>query len=200
MFEEWIERNGDDNNWFEPLFGVNSKGETEILASPGDWRNRDSKAKSLVEDTRTPPEETDRPINIDDAKCFAWICVAVDSLPQLSAYALGQPKGKEKEIREEMERLTLEEWPEWYMDMAIPKLKEMYNRLDTGTVLNEEEDPDKFDRKQLSTAFEKLHIALNYYDKRLPFAEGGTPYEYRAFRLFGADGEGETVLAVDIHT
>jgi len=47
-FEEWIAKNGDENNWYMMLCAINSKGETKLLAEEGDWRGRDHTAAELL--------------------------------------------------------------------------------------------------------------------------------------------------------
>lgn len=65
-FESWIAEWGDENNWWELLYAVNSKGQKRILVRDLDWKDR---AEGLLENYPT----------VGDMKRFAWMQMAYDS-------------------------------------------------------------------------------------------------------------------------
>lgn len=216
-FKTWLGERGDENNWYQEVCAVNSKGNAEILCPDGDRRGRDKLAKSLVSSIRESesiddPEKAAKKFKgqatISDLKVFAWECVAVDTLPTLTGFALASPDKEEAKIQEEMEGLNLNEWPTWYVDKALQLIKKAYGKLDTEQIFSVEDYMDEsnyssgitgYKRKKLVNSFEKVVESIRY--NRAPFTESGNPYDYRAFFIpYDAEEDEESVLAVDIHT
>ena len=86
-FREWAERNCDENNWYQELCAINSRGEKRKLAPPGDYRGRDIVAEELLKTTYPTENMTPERIanalhgdgaTLEDFKVFAWLIVAAD--------------------------------------------------------------------------------------------------------------------------
>jgi len=195
-FTEWIERNGDENNWYELLCAINSHGETRELATRGDWRGRAllaSKLLSVRYTTEPTPEKIAGALHgkttFEDFKVFAWViagyevcfCLERDD-PALSFFS---------------ERGIARLYPNVrrpFLEKLLEVVRREYNK---ARVDLEKNWMMSYRRRRLALIFENLKSARNP-----PFIDEGTPYDFRCFDLTGwvDEGPGECILAVDIHT
>lgn len=215
-FMAWIDKRGDENNWFEPLCAINKSGHTKLLASKGDWRGRDATAASLLreiqgvgEDDTT--EDVARKLcgeaTISDLKIFAWKIVVNDVSSDYAFLA-----SEVKKIDRGPPYIKFERGIEDSFKINNIELKQMpkvfLERMDE---LIEEIKP--IDTRSLYGAFKSRLMRTRGWFKqtkreKLPFIRFGTPYDFRAFDLdhylcdknSSSQKDGETVFAVDIHT
>lgn len=203
-FELWIEEVGDDNNYFELLCALNSKGERRLLATKGDWRGRDEVAEELLRTIYPSSDATPEEIashlkgeaTLNDFKEFAWelceyeICSLYTTIIKsadkikIKGKCLGEFGDKKDRAQNFIARFT-------------ELVKEVEREL--GRSISVTDDLLlSYQVRKLFELYENLKHAKN-----LPFIENGNPYEYRCFDLDGFINEKagqETILAVDIHT
>ncbi len=207
------EFSGRQNNWYMMLCAINSNGETKLLAEKGDWRGRDQTAEELLKMTypkfsmgkrellaAIPPTRA----TVEDFKMFAWDIVAWEfscfipkEYPEFKFFE------KFKDIISNFS--NNEELARSFLKYALSSIQKLYSELSVDAYLDEKpgENADYlwgYRRQRLVWMFEHL---LRDSELR-PFIFDGTPYDYRCFDLryyFDKDEwNGESVLAVDIHT
>lgn len=194
-FETWIRRRGDENNWWEPMFGVNSDGETVLFAS--DYRNLDERAEVLLEEYST----------VDELWRFAWELTAHDVFYTNRIHVFqnhddggdgdSKPEETKDRILQTVTERPLDEIPHWFLDEVLEVVRTDLRRLDYT---------DEDFALKLHNVFQNtqtLHLLANSvaFTETPPFASGGTPYDHRAFRLPGeTPDDGTTIFVADIHT
>ena len=193
-FENWIHRRGDENNWWEPMFGVNSAGNSVLFAS--DYRNLDERSESLLDEYST----------IDELWRFAWELTAHDAFYTNRIHFIQDDDSDGKSMREEtkdriLQTITerpLDEIPQWFLCELLEAIKTDIHRLD---------HTDQDFSIQLYNVFKNTQTLRLLADSvsvtgNPPFASAGTPYDHRAFRLSGGtpNDPGSTILVADIHT
>lgn len=101
---------------------------------------------------------------------------------------------------EKMTSLSLQEWPRFFIERALGQMKKFYGSLTPDDLLGG--DPmESYRRRRIAAVIERIIQSVANEDSEPPFTHlPGTPYSYPAFELCGVDENGETILAVDIHT
>lgn len=188
-FERWMEENGDQNNWYEILFAMDENGVYHKYVESGDWRGRDEYTKGLVEKLGSEK----------DIQEYAWEIVAHDFFPY-DRFSNLMPDEEETEFEKTIKDLPLEDWEEFFVDNALPILKEDYRKLETDKLVKNEYDSLlNYRRKNRVKIFEGIVHSMEY--GHAPFIDYGDPYDYRTFKLY-SNGESDmkSYLFVDIHT
>ena len=191
-FERWMDRKGDQNNWYKILLAMDENGEYKRQIEHSDWRGRDEYTDELV-------EKLDSGKDIQE---YAWEIVAHDFFPsdRFSNLMGLSPDEEETEFEKTIKDLPLEDWEEFFVDNALPILKEDYQKLETDKLIKDEYDSFvNYRRRNRTRIFEAVVNSMQY--DHAPFIDSGDPYDYRTFKLY-SNGESDmkSYLFVDIHT
>ena len=202
VFDDWCDNKCDENNWMMPLCAINSKGESRILAETNDWRARDKAARELL--TETYPVKTKKTAEqiaseiqstgtIEDFKVLAWLIAASDVKEFIP---------KQYPQRKFFERKNIinlyPDIKEQFLENMRVVITDLYSNVPHESK-SREAFLASYMRSSLTFIYENILNSLNP-----PFIDRGTPYEYRCFDLTGyiddASPDGESIMAVDIHT
>lgn len=190
-FEDWADVRCTANNHYQMMYAVNSKGDQRILVEDGDRRGRDKTAKKFIKEEDT----------VEKMHRFAWECVLYDCgafRSELNS-VVGRPTTKRgRKIADKVENMPLDEIGDWFLKEVQGRIIEAYSIGWNGSASTE-----GFRRRSMVKYFEALLDLKRYDSGPLPFAERGDPTDFRAFRLWLSEDmekDGESILAVDIHT
>jgi len=191
-FERWIEDNGDSNNWYKILFAMDDKGNHKRFIGKEDFRGRGKYTDELVEGLNSGK----------DIQEYAWRIVANDFFPsdKFSNVMGMSPEKEETEFEKTIKDLPLEDWEEFFVDNALSFLRKDYRKLETDKLVKDEYDSFvNYRRRNRAKIFEAVVNSMDY--GHAPFIDGGDPYDYRTFKLYGNEGaDTGSYLFVDIHT
>ena len=203
VFEDWCGSKCDENNWMMPLCAINSKGESRILAEDNDWRSRDETARELL--TETYPVKTKKTAEqiaseiqstatIEDFKVLAWLIVASD------VKEFTPKKYPQRKFFENKNIINLyPDIKEQFLENMRVVIADLYSNVPQFGPKPVDVFLASYMRSTLTFIYENIFNSLNP-----PFIDRGTPYKYRCFDLTGyiddVSPDGESILAVDIHT
>jgi len=201
-FETWIDERGDENNWWMLLCAINSKGESVNLADEGDYRGRDELAEYLLK-MSYPVYGGDEGIivskihghaTIEDFKMYAWD-IAANEMSYCIPRSYPEYEFLDK-IKDHMNKFnSMKELENAILNTSLSAIRKMYSNIN----FEPKKDPLTSDRRHLVWMFETILEC----PRLRPFVLYGTPYDFRCFDIcdyVSGSKNGETILAVDIHT
>ena len=184
--EDYMNRHGDENNWYQEEMLLLEDGTVIQLCDGADYRGRDGLAEHYLS---LPPDK--RWANAIKA---ATTSVALDlGIGGGSAFWIGEPDEATRAVLE----ATAEQLTERIHREAPVNLARMYQDLAEGRVKDKWPDEQAYLRRKYSRVFE-MFLAAGCK----PFAEPATPYDYPSYDLTEDSDNARQValLAVDIHT
>jgi hypothetical protein len=185
-FETYINRHGDENNWYQEEMLLLADGTVLSLCSDDDYRGRSALAEHYL---RLPLEDRwSRAIH------SATLSVALDlEIGGSTSFWFGAlPEETKRVLDQPTEQLT-----EAILREAPRRLVQLYEDVIAGSGQDRWPGERSYTRRKVARIFETFHQATHK-----PFAEAMSPYDYPCFDLVEhlEDGEQVALLAVDIHT
>lgn len=172
----------DENNWYQEEAVVLRSGRVINLCPEDDYRGR----TALFEELSKIPQEQ----RWEHARLVALGCVANEfELGGRSRYDFGEPE-PEPDYSKSFDALTeriLSEMPD--------RLAQLWQR---GPLLGTDVYVDRWRRARWGEEMSRFLESISWGHP--PFADSGTPYDYRAFNLADDPEKANVILFVDIHT
>jgi hypothetical protein len=185
-FEEYINRHGEENNWYQEEMLLLADGTVLSLCSDDDYRGRGVLADHYL---ALPLEDRwSRAIH------SATLSVALDlEIGGSNSLWFGEPPEEtQRVLKQSTEQLT-----EAILREAPRRIAQLYEELITGSGQDRWPGERNYLRLKVARIFETFHEATHK-----PFAEAMSPYDYPCFDLVEPLEVPQQValLAVDIHT